>query len=1390
MKKGKILSILVLAAALFMCSKSVNAESVSYNRVPGVTDYNNASFQYDWNGINGYSKIYGLSFGRGYQYNYRNYNKNLGSVGSLPFPFDRRLSPNSEVIFSLGFTNGGYSRGDAIAYTAGYCVGWGVPFAEFSSSNTNKMAGQIIDYHNAKRTRNGDMINDDQFEQLKYVMTYAYRYPVVRPSEIPRNLPESYGVNLWAELHYYGMDMVNHEKACATQYLAWITVNGYLNDDYNRTKIENYLLELDTSHGYPVNHNVTKYGVDREYYAYRDLIRSAMKMPSYSTKDTTAAMQYPIELKWSDTNQRFEAVVPDSNRMSTVERVNLSYSNSAFQYTQNGDGSVTIWTTTPTGTKENPVLCDVRKDISDAQQGSIFSQGPDNQPIIMTGPGVITETSYFSAYTQAINIRVYKELNPITGNFGDASPVGCKYGIYPTADCTPDSMIQELTIGDNGKTELSKYLPYQVYYVKETQNNESTSLNTTVYTVDPDTANLENGALVCEVSSNNDIVFGGVDVVKYRDDPNTTVDAAADLAKLRLVLKNATREQLNGGREVYEGIVDKEGRLQFRNIPYGTYILCEIDTATNRYIEIDEVDIHITKQDEIPYKICSDDKFSVFVKIFKQDKRNGEIVKLPGAEFKIWNTETHVFESFEVYPSGNITDTLVTDAEGKAMTPEVLYSGEYRIYEIKAPEGYYLNEELRLPEKETFAELDTHGMALSIHKDNDTKEEDLGNGIILETYEIDCKDDEKTINLEIFKDGEVFTSLTQETTVYGELYKPNFTKKGLVGATFEIYAEENIMSADGRVVKYAKGTKMGTVTTNEEGKGTFTDLLPGTYKLVETVTPVGYVKADDEIITLERKDHDQLVPYEIQNKEKTNVKQKLYVKAHKLFSVSEYKLNVERKAIFGVFASQDIYNYDRSVVIPKDGIVELIEFKDNEQVSEDVDLPVGTYYVQEIFTTSPYELTGEKKTVELVPGNNTSKEVEMDAGTFINNPVTKDIKLIKFSATSILEANNVGITGIEADEDEVEEALGEFLQTIRTEGMDSVMDVIEDKAYITLEGAEYSLFWDEECQIPVCYETSGEPVVVTTKPDSCFYEIDDLPVGVYYIKETKAPVYTDGEFVVPYKVNEKIVQLEVLEENGNQNNIIVRPLWDEMVDGINIEKTEIFTGDTVENCVFEISDKDHNVKLHSTTNDKGEALIPVDILKNGETYYYTEISAPEKYELDTTPHPFVAKYDAHFDEDGKFYFEWQGDELKVTNVIKSRKLIIRKVDEETGDPLAGCIFSIALLDEEGNIYVNEEGEEVYLVKDGVTDENGEYVVDEAYFGTYKFTEIKAPEGYELTDDDMLGYVFTISKNSPETVIFEVTNTGDIAVYAISALALASVLGIAYVATKKVKAHKA
>lgn len=64
-----------------------------------------------------------------------------------------------------------------------------------------------------------------------------------------------------------------------------------------------------------------------------------------------------------------------------------------------------------------------------------------------------------------------------------------------------------------------------------------------------------------------------------------------------------------------------------------------------------------------------------------------------------------------------------------------------------------------------------------------------------------------------------------------------------------MYAAEDIYTADAqkdeqgnRILEYAEGTKVATLTTDWEGNASVSDLPLGTYELVEITAPEGFVK--------------------------------------------------------------------------------------------------------------------------------------------------------------------------------------------------------------------------------------------------------------------------------------------------------------------------------------------------------------------------------------------------------------------------------------------------------------------------------------------------------------------------------------------------------------------
>ena len=151
-------------------------------------------------------------------------------------------------------------------------------------------------------------------------------------------------------------------------------------------------------------------------------------------------------------------------------------------------------------------------------------------------------------------------------------------------------------------------------------------------------------------------------------------------------------------------------------------------------------------------------------------------------------------------------------------------------------------------------------------------------------------------------------------------FKDDFTyqSENLEGAVFEVYAAEDIYTADfqkddngNRILEYAAGTLVGTVTTDKDGKAQIADLPLGTYKAVEKTAPDGFVLNEEaQTVTFSYKDQDTAVIE--QTAAFDNDRQKV--------EVSVVKKDAETDAVvagaeFGLYAKEDILAQDRKSVV-------------------------------------------------------------------------------------------------------------------------------------------------------------------------------------------------------------------------------------------------------------------------------------------------------------------------------------------------------------------------------------------------------------------------------------------------------------------------------------------
>lgn len=559
---------------------------------------------------------------------------------------------------------------------------------------------------------------------------------------------------------------------------------------------------------------------------------------------------------------------------------------------------------------------------------------------------------------------------------GDASLKGAEYGIYARTDIIhPDrttgvifkagDLVATVRTDKYGKAEVSN-LYLGNYYVKEISASEGYNLDETEHDV---VCNYE-GDLVAVVSrstvSKELIKSQPFQLIKVSDNGIETeaplIERAGFTAYLKSAIplkedgsynfKKATPVILgtNGETEIF---TDEKGYLLTRNLPYGTYVVVESTTPHNmKTIKPFEVRIteHKPTQPQV-WRVFLDREFTAKLRIVKMDADTGKTVLQPNAEFKIFDMDKKEYVSMiTTYPSKVTHTSFFTDADGDLILPNVLPVGNYRVEEVKAPFGYVLNEkyiEIAV-DTNTFYEIDpdTNDAIITVEYENAPA---VGELIVEKRGEV----------LVDFK-GTLFSPSHEKEFVYEE--------RGLEGAVFEVYAAEDIYTADMQLNKdgertkyYAKGNLVATLVTDEDGKAVLANLPLGKYRVVETKAPDGYVLNEKEQVVsfVYVDDKTPVIQSKVTIK---NERQKVEIRIVKKDADTQ---KVLKGAEFGLYAESDIFNADGELIVKKGTLIEKAMSDENGIVFFKKDCPLGKYMVQELTAPDGYQLSEEKITFEV-----------------------------------------------------------------------------------------------------------------------------------------------------------------------------------------------------------------------------------------------------------------------------------------------------------------------------------------------------------------------------------------------------------------------------------------
>lgn len=508
---------------------------------------------------------------------------------------------------------------------------------------------------------------------------------------------------------------------------------------------------------------------------------------------------------------------------------------------------------------------------------------------------------------------------------GDASLAGARYGIYKG-----DQLIDAYETDRNGQFTTKSYACGNDWNLREIAPSEGYRLNTESLHIGAEAKRhtVEYNHTALDVLET--IQKGKIALLKHSDDGSTQIETPEAGAEFEVFLKSSGSYGNAKESERDTLICDENGFAQTKDLPYGVYTVKQTKGWEGKEL-LPAFDVFVQADVEVYRFLINNAAFRSLVEIVKKDAETGKTIPAAGIGFKVRNTDTGKFVVQHVnYPTPMDIDTFYTDTTGRLMLPEPLDYGNYEIIEQCTAYGYVLDSS---PVPFT---VDGSLAVVTVEKRNTAQK-----GIIT-----------------IDKIGEVFFSVTES----GGLYQPVYGTVGLAGATYEVYADEDIVTLDG-TVRAKKGSLVATIETGTGGSGTSGLLYLGKYKIVEKQAPYG--------MTLNTTPLFVELTYAGENVKITgteaacfNERQKAEICLDKVLEQDErFDIGMKDEILsvqFGLYAAENLAAADGSV-IPADGLLEIVNCGKNGKAVFQTDIPVGAkLYVQEIATDSHYILSDEK----------------------------------------------------------------------------------------------------------------------------------------------------------------------------------------------------------------------------------------------------------------------------------------------------------------------------------------------------------------------------------------------------------------------------------------------
>ncbi len=349
----------------------------------------------------------------------------------------------------------------------------------------------------------------------------------------------------------------------------------------------------------------------------------------------------------------------------------------------------------------------------------------------------------------------------------------------------------------------------------------------------------------------------------------------------------------------------------------------------------------------------------------------------------------------------------------------------------------------------------------------------------------------RRLELTIEKKGEILDGF--KGGLLASSYEKEFIYKesSLAGAKFEVYAAEDIYTADNqkdadgkRIKYYSKGDLVTTLVTGEDGKAVAKNLPLGQYRVVEVEAPYGYVlNPNEQKVTFTYVD--DKTPVIKESLTFSNDRQKLAMSVTKLDAEDNTPI---AGAVFGLYAGEDIKNADGKVIIEKGTLLEKAVSDENGMIAFVKDYPFAKYVAKEIEKPAGYVTNNEVVKFDTEYQGQKVKTAVYNS-EYKNTPTT--FEFTKTDITSGAELTGATLTVLDKD--------GNVIDTWTSDAKEPhiIKKLVVGETYtLREEFAPYGYLKATDIQFTV--EDTGKVQKVEMK--------DEVPTGSIVINK-------DGEFV-------------------------------------------------------------------------------------------------------------------------------------------------------------------------------------------------------------------------------------------------------------------------------------